>query len=250
MLRVSLHSPVVTIALDDPTRRNALGQSMFDLLDAALAAVRASRTARVLVLSGRGSAFCSGFDLAAVVERPTLMREFLERLSTLVRGLRRLDIPVIAAVRGPALAGGCALLSGCDFVMVEPGATLGYPVHRLGVSPAVTSPTLMAALGPGRTRSLLLSGELLDGAAARAAGLATHLVPDAVELDAAASALAEQLLGKGPHALTATKRWLNELDGSVDDSRFDRAVDASTALIDGEEARRLLAEFWVSRKGV
>jgi len=221
---------------------------MFDLLDAAIAAVRASRTARVLVLSGRGPAFCAGFDLAAVVEEPTLMREFIERLSTLIRGLRRLDIPVIAAVRGPALAGGCALLSGCDFVMVEPGVTLGYPVHRIGVSPAVTTPTLMAALGPGRTRALLLSGELLAGAAALRAGLATHLVPDSAELDASAASLAERLADKGPHALAATKRWLNELDGSADDSRFDQAIAASTALIDGEEARRLLTEFWSTRR--
>jgi enoyl-CoA hydratase/carnithine racemase len=157
-------------------------------------------------------------------------------------------MPIIAAVEGPALAGGCALLSACDFVVVAEGALLGYPVHRIGVSPAVTTPTLLAAIGSGAARSLLFAGELLDAKRSVEIGLATRTAA-AGEARRHARALAEALATKGHAAMRATKRWLNELDGTDRDDAFDRAAAVSVEVSEGEEARAMLAAFWSSRGG-
>lgn len=240
-------SPVAEIVLRDPARRNVLDRAMFDALDAAIASVARRDDLAALVIRGEGPAFCAGFDLAAVVEDPATMGLFLGRLSSLNRSLRRLAIPVIAAVHGAALAGGCAILSACDFVVVAPDATLGYPVHRIGVSPAVNAPFLITALGPGATRSLLVSGDLVDGVAAHRLGLATHVAHSAGTVVDESRTLGRGLAEKGQVALRATKRWLNELDGSLRDNVFDDAVAASMSLVAGEEARAMLAAFWRSR---
>ena len=165
------------------------------------------------------------------------------------RALRRLPQVVVAAVQGAALAGGCALLSACDFVFVAPDATLGYPVHRIGVSPAVTIPTLRLAAGDGPARALLMSGRLIDGREAVRIGLASHLAESSATLHDEATAFCRALAEKGPNALRATKAWLNELDGSLDDAPFDRAAIASASLADGDEAVAMLRAFWSKRKG-
>ncbi|HMN96505.1 MAG TPA: enoyl-CoA hydratase/isomerase family protein [Phycisphaerales bacterium] len=236
------------IVLRDPARRNALGRAMFDALESALRRVGAHEGVSAVILHGEGSAFCAGFDLEEAVADPNAMGDFIVRLGGVLRTIRRLPMPVIAVAHGAALAGGCALLSACDFVVVAADATLGYPVHRIGVSPAVTTPTLASAIGPGPSRALLLSGELIDGHAAVRVGLAFRAAEDAASALAEGRRLAERLAEKGPVALRATKAWLNELDGSLDDRRFDGATAASTALAAGAEATALLRRFWESRR--
>jgi enoyl-CoA hydratase/carnithine racemase len=144
------------------------------------------------------------------VERPALLRDFVLDLSRIVLLLRALPVPVVAEVRGAALAGGCALLAGCDFVVVARDAQLGYPTHRIGISPAVSIPSLLSRMGPA-ARSLLVSNDLIDGVAAHARGLATH-VAAAADLDAEVEALVARLLVKGPAAVRATKRWIRTLE--------------------------------------
>jgi methylglutaconyl-CoA hydratase len=175
------------------------------------------------------------------------MRRYIERLSKTIRSLRRLDAIVVAAVQGSAIAGGCALLTGCDFVFVNADAKLGYPVHQIGVSPAVTIPTLQQSIGMGRARSLLMSGAVVSGERAVELGLASHLVKIDENVVDQARQFCEQLGRKGPIALRATKQWLNELDGSLDDDRFDSAVVGSAALCDGDEAHLMLTNYWQSR---
>jgi methylglutaconyl-CoA hydratase len=258
MIRTASTPAALEAALSDPSRRNALGEAMFEALESLLAGARSGEESwsagtgplppATMLLHGDGPAFCAGFDLEAALVDPAgpgqLMAQFLRRLSGVNRALRRLPAPTIAAVHGAALAGGCALLSACDFVVVAPDATLGYPVHRIGVSPAVTTPTLAAAIGFGPARALLLSGDLIDGVEAHRRGLATHLAKSAETVLDEARALAARLAEKGPLALRATKRWLNELDGSECDDRFDAAAAASIAVVGGAEATAMLEQFW------
>jgi enoyl-CoA hydratase/carnithine racemase len=262
LARSACHRRRFEITMCDPARRNALGTAMFAalherLLVAALAAddcligPSGERTgADVLVIRGEGESFCAGFDLAACVERPALLAELVHDLSRAVRALRSLPIPVVAEVRGAALAGGCALLAGCDFVVVAPDAQVGYPVHRIGVSPAVNLPMLMANALPGAVRQVTVGGTVLDGRAAVRAGLATHCAADAATVPAEAEVLAARLCEKGPAALRATKRWLNELDGSGDPPHAAHAAAASAAAAGGDEFASLLRAFWESRKPV
>jgi len=139
-----------------------------------------------------------------------------------------------------AIAGGCAIVSACDLVVVSATARLGYPVHRIGLSLAVTIATLQQAIGPGAARATLLGGQLFDGANACRIGLAARLCPDDASVHTEAIRLCRSIAAHGPQALRATKRWLNELDGSLDDERFDRPAQDSAATCT-EEARAMLA---------
>lgn len=243
----------VSITLDDPARRNALSSAMFDALEAALRETAAGHDERsgalILRIRGAGSAFCSGFDLGACAgdDGQRVLGSFIERLSGVIRTIRRGPWVAVAQVHGAALAGGCALVAACDFAIVSETAQLGYPVHRLGVSPAVNAPLVVEAMGAGPARALLLSGELISGAEAKRRGLATHAVAEA-ELASKVDDLCDRLGRKGPRALLETRRLLDRLDGSRDDAHFDRAVRASADLCGTEESARMLRAARVQRR--
>lgn len=244
LVHIERRKDVVVVTLNDPDRRNAMSLSLFATLAERLDSVAAEDSIGAVVLAGAGPAFCAGFDLGAVVDEPTVMRQFIHRLSDTCRQLRRLPMPVIAAAHGAAIAGGCAVLSACDFVVTSRTARLGYPVHRIGVSPAVTLPTLMQAIGEGAARTLVMGGRLIDGVEARRLSLASHLVDTDEDVLPRATSLAAEIAAKPRAAVRVTKAWLNELDGSLDDARFDAPADGSADLAEREEATRLLSEFW------
>lgn len=245
MIRVEHHEPakVVEIVIDRPEKRNALTPDMQRNL--ADAVVRAHEShARAVVLCGAGDVFCAGFDLALCREDASVMGDLLTTLSRALRAVRRLSCPVVVAAQGGAVAGGCALLSACDIVVSDRAATLGYPVVRLGVSPAVTSPLLRLSVNSGRTRERLLDPATITGERAHELGLVHHLVETPAEVRPRALAVAAELAAKPPHALSATKRWLNELDGSDNDALFTDALRASLSIAGGPEERALLASVW------
>ena len=232
---------VLRVTLQDAKKRNALGVEMFDAIDGALQSLDGQT--RCVLLAGEGPVFCAGFDMRACVDNIDVLEIYILRLSKLIRTLRRVSVPVVVAAHGAAIAGGCAVLTGCDFVVGSKEAKYGYPVHQIGISPAVTIPTLFQKVGEGRARSLSLSGEIIYGSDAYAMGLLSHLEETDTQAIAIASALAMELSKKPPIALQATKRWLNELDGSLDDERFDLpAIQSSSSL--GEETKRMLRQLW------
>tara|TARA_Y100000589_G_scaffold72748_2_gene65668 strand:- start:12289 stop:13050 length:762 start_codon:yes stop_codon:yes gene_type:complete len=234
------------IELDDPGRRNALTVDLLDGLIAQLEACAERSDIHAVLLRGRGPCFCAGFDLQAVVDEPKVLDELIERLSNAIRTMRRLPQVVVVAAHGAAIAGGCALLTGADAVFVDDGTTAGYPVHPLGVSPAVTIPTLRQRIGDGRARELLLGGRLVRGRDLVELGLATHWIE--TEMHVAALEWARGAAGRSSNAMRTTKRWVNELDGSHDDASFDGPVDGSRTLTGGAEAIEMLKTFWNSRR--
>lgn len=218
------------LRLADPRRRNALGSAMFDAIERHLDELErwsAAGEGIAVAIEAEGSAFCAGFDLREGVESPGATAAFVDRLSKVLRRLRRLDAVVLAAVQGPALAGGAAIVSACDLLLVTHAASIGYPAVRIGVSPAVSLPTLAAEIGGGPARRLMLSGEMLDGAAARRIGWASDLLPDEASLREATRRWVGSIAGKGHRALRETKRWLNRLDGTSLDDAFDATGAAS-----------------------
>jgi methylglutaconyl-CoA hydratase len=241
-VQIEIDGHVATVAMNDPLRRNALGLDMFDALDEAIAGVSSDTAVHVVLLCGRGKSFCAGFDLTAATDDPAIMGVFIRRLSALLRALRRAPQPVVAAVHGAAIAGGCALVSACDLTVVSATAKLGYPVHALGVSPAVTIPTLMPAIGAGAARALLTGGALIDGAGAKRIGLANRVSPDDDTVEHDARELCRTIAAHGTPAVRATKAWLNELDGSLDDTRFDGPMRATADLAATEEAQATLVK--------
>lgn len=238
---------IVTLTLNDPDKRNALGTAMFDALEAQLREAERIEGAHVLLVRGNGKAFCAGFDLRAAVETPAVLEAFVMRLSGVCRTLRRAPMVVVAAVQGAALAGGCAIVSACDLVIAAPSAKFGYPVHALGISPAVTIPTLMPRVGDGAARSLLMGGEIITAGQAESIGLVSRVASSDESLADEALALCQTLAGHGAGALRATKAWINELDGSLDDSRFDGPARSSATAAVTPAAAAMLRAAWAKR---
>ena len=127
----------------------------------------------------------------------------------------------------------------CDFAVTHAEAKVGYPEVDLGVCPAVVAPWLIRRIGAGKARQMLLAGGTMSGQEGYAAGLATHIA-GAGELETVTLELARRIAKGGPHALTATKKWLNELDGSMDDDLLDEAARISARIVQGEEAQSRL----------
>ncbi|MBL0927687.1 MAG: enoyl-CoA hydratase/isomerase family protein [Phycisphaerales bacterium] len=244
-LHLAPHMPgVAELVIDRPEKRNALTPAALADLASHAAALDADPSVRAIVLRGEGRHFCAGFDLLLCRDDPHILARLLTGLSHAVRVLRRLSKPVVGAVHGSAIAGGCALLGGCDIVITHPDAKLGYPVLPLGISPAVSYPTLRLAVGDRHARQLLLHPALITGEDARRLGLVHRIVHIPEDVIPRAQIEASQLASKPPHAVAATKRWLNTIDGSLDDAAFNAALSASTALVGSPEERTLLARAW------
>jgi methylglutaconyl-CoA hydratase len=183
-------------------------------------------------------------DLKAVAKDPHAMADMLRALSRVARRVRRLRVPVVARVQGAAIGGGCGLMAVCDFAITHASAKLGYPEVDLGICPAVVAPWLVKKIGAGPARAMLLAGGTMSGQEGHERGLTTHCVEEAEQLDAAVAELAARLASGGPEAMAATKRWLNELDGSNEDAVLDAAAELSAKMIAGEEAQTRLKAVW------
>lgn len=230
---------VSTITLDRPERRNALTPDMLTaLIDAA---ERAAQLGDAVLIRGEGPVFCAGFDLVMCQDSPNgaTLRLLLTGLSEACRALRALERPVVIAAHGAAIAGGCALLGGADVVVADREATLGYPVVRLGVSPAVSVPFLRLSVGDGRARELTLRPDTVSGARAFELGLVHVLVESPALVGPEAARIAAELAAKPAHAIAQTKRWLNRIESLGRGP--DIALEASLALTGGPEERERLA---------
>ena len=239
-LRLEIDGRLATITLDDPERRNLLGTDMFDALEDALERTGDSRLIRI---RAQGKAFCSGFDLAACVEDPGALGVFTSRLGEIVRRLRHARQVVVGEVQGAALAGGCALASACDIVLASTTASFGYPVHRIGVSPAVAMPALLATTTHGAARALALSGNTINAEEAHNCGLVHHVyAPD--QLSEASDRLCAQLLTHPEGVLAETKRSFEELNDPTEDGLINEGISRTINTAESEEARRMLLAFW------
>jgi methylglutaconyl-CoA hydratase len=241
MIQVEPVGEVAIIRLDRSEKRNTLTPKMLANL---CGAIDRAVSARAIVLSGVGEVFCAGFDLTLCRDDDAVLGELLAGLSKAARGIRQAPCPVVASAHGAAIAGGCALVASCDVVVTNKDAKLGYPVVRLGISPAVNAPVMRASIGDGQTRTRSLDPALIDGAEALRIGLA-HYGADAVgECEPLTVKLAQDLARKPRHALAYTKRWLGELDGTTDEAGLAGALEASMSLVGSSEQRERLAELW------
>lgn len=245
LVLISVADGIATLTLNRPDARNALSLHLIQQMNAAMERIEtaaANGEARVMVLAGAGKVFCAGMDLKGVLSDPVKMSDMLRGLSLFLRRVRRLPIPTIARVQGAAVGGGCGLMVATDFALTHPDSKVGYPEVDLGVCPAVVAPWLIKKIGAGRARAMLLAGGTMLGQDGFSAGLATHLVA-LDQLETATSDLAHKLLKGGSHAMAVTKRWLNELDGSMEEASFDKAAELSAQVIAGEEAQTRLRKI-------
>lgn len=228
-LQVEHDGRVVRLWLNRPEVRNAFNAVMIRELRAALEDIRGDKAARVVVLSGRGTAFCAGADLNWMREIISFtyeqnLGETLE-LAGALHDLYALPKPTIARVNGPAIGGGTGFVSACDIVVASTEARFGLSEVKIGVVPAAISPYVLRRMGESRARQYFLTGERMDGRRALEVGLANILAePD--KLDGTVEAVIESLLSSGPEALASAKELLRRVPG-----------------MDFEEAKRFTAEM-------
>lgn len=234
--------PVRLVIMNRPDRKNAQTPT---LLTALLVEVeRCGRDGKALVVAGEGDAFCAGFDMKLVHEQPQVLADLLRGLSSVIRAMRRMDGPVVVAGHGAAIAGGCALLGGGDIAVTDQAARLGYPVVKLGVSPAVNGPSLANNMGTGRARERTLDPGLIDGREALRTGLVQVCCDIKEDVIPTAVKWAKRMAAFDREAWVATKRHLNELDGSASDDRFENALAASLGLVGSKDQIDRVAGLW------
>src|SRR6202167_1525817 len=167
--------------MNRPERRNALNPQMIAELTHAFGE-SGMCSCGVVVLTGAGTAFCSGMDLENLKslsdQRPEDQRADAEATMWMMRRLYELTKPTIAAVNGAAIAGGAGLATLCDFTLAAPQAKFGYTEVRIGFIPAIVSVFLLEMIGDKRARDLLLSGRILTADEALALGLITEVLPE------------------------------------------------------------------------
>ena len=214
---------VAILTLNNPKRRNALTAACLQTLRARLADALDADAVRSVVLTGAGDAFCAGLDLHAVrrhlqpgrfvrpladphrAGEPHALDAMLTDLAAIYAAVESAGKPVVAAVNGPAVAGGAGLVACCDVTVAAQGATIGCPGIRIGLVAPVLDGPLVRRVGWGAARHLLLTGALLDAKQARACGLFHEITAPEACL-ARAVGLAEQLGDVPPAAFAATKR--------------------------------------------
>jgi methylglutaconyl-CoA hydratase len=249
-ITVADEGPIRTVTLNRPERRNAITPEMQMEL-AEVFEETATSSARGLVLTGAGAAFCSGLDLEVLREMqnasPSDIHIEAERVARLLLALHDLPIPTIAAVEGPAIAGGCGLALICDFTIAASNASFGFTEVRIGFVPAIVSAFLSLHAGEKIIRDLLLTGRILHAEEALRMGIITTVVPNN-ELATRVDALTQSLLANSPQSLLITKRLLNERHSVFLDKAILAAIDAYTEARSGSDLTEGLSAFFEKRK--
>ena len=248
-LTLAYDGQIATITLNRPEKRNAISYDLIDELLNALSEVEQS-SAHILILTGSGKAFCSGMDLDNL--RSITARTADENRAdsaTMARLFRRLyEFPkiTIAAVNGPAIAGGCGLATLCDFTLTSTEAKFGYTEVRIGFIPAIVSTFLLRQVGEKQARDLLLTGRIIDAEEAFRLGLANEMVAPG-KLQDRAHELAAGLLQNSPASLLATKRLLKSYAAEELDRRIAAAVEENASIRTTEDFREGVTSFLEKR---
>lgn len=248
-LTLGYEGPLALVTLNRPEKRNAISPQMIDDLLAALEAIETS-PARVAILTGAGTAFCAGMDLEVLrtisSQTPEQNLQDSRRMAQLFRRLWSFPKPVIAAVNGPALAGGCAVATLADFTLAVPEAAFGYTEVRIGFVPAIVSVFLRRRVGEAVARDLMLTARIFPAEEARRLGLVNEVVaPES--LMPRARELAASLLAHSPGGLLATKKLMIECQETAIDRELSLAIQANAAVRSTADFREGVASFLEKR---
>src|SRR5204862_4790834 len=208
MVELVREGGVARIFLNRPQKVNALDSALLDALASTLGSLTADPALRVVVLAGRGRAFCGGADVneMATLDARTA-REFITRIHRACDAIRRLPVPVVAQLHGAVIGAGLELAASCDLRIAADGTRFAMPEERLGIPSVVEAALLPRLLGCGRAAWLVLTGEAIDAQRAYEWGLVEALC-DEPELDAEVARVVAQLLAGDRAALRVQKALL------------------------------------------
>ncbi len=251
-IETELTGGVARIWLNRPDLRNAMNDVVIAELTRAVEGAIADDAARVIVLGGRGKAFCAGADLAWMKKgREMTAEQAREDTGSLARVMRMLyesPKPAVARVHGAAFAGGMGLVTACDIAIASTEAKFCLSEVKLGLIPSMISPYVIRAMGEPSARRYILTAEVIDATEAHRIGLVHELVQPG-DIDARLDAILGHLLQGGPTALGEAKRLIRDVTGRP----IDDALTADTAARiarsrASDEAQEGISAFFEKRK--
>jgi enoyl-CoA hydratase len=237
------------LTLNSPRNRNALSSTLVHQLHQRLRDAAADPEVRVVVLGHTGNTFCAGADLseasaASGGDPSELAAERARELAALLRAIVSSPLPVIAAIDGHVRAGGLGLVGACDIAVAGPRSTFALTEARIGVAPAIISLTLLPKMSARAAGRYYLTGEKFDAAEAAAIGLVTLAADD---VDAAVSALVDELRRGSPRGLAASKALTTAAVLAGFDRDAERLSVDSARLFVSDEAREGMLAFLQKR---
>lgn len=237
---------IARITLNRPEKRNALNDAMLATVKDALRLADKDESVHAVIVAGAGADFCSGADLgalqkissASVAENLQDARSLME-LFILIRQVR---VPVIAAVSGRALAGGCGLATACDIILATRSARFGYPEVKLGFIPAMVMALLRRSVSEKRAFELVALGAEFSAEEAAGFGLVNRVFDDGAFEDGV-SAFARQFEKVSRTAVSLSKQLLYQIDGMTFENALDSGVDMNVIARMTADCRKGVAAF-------
>jgi methylglutaconyl-CoA hydratase len=225
----SIEQAAARITLNRPDKRNALDDDIVAEVKDALRAAARDESVRAVVITGAGKDFCSGADLAALrrISEATVMENVANArsLGELFVEMRRHPRPIIAAVRGRALAGGCGLATACDIILAAETAQFGYPEVNIGFIPAMVMAILRRSVSEKLAFELITRGEIIGARDAARIGLVNRVFSDD-EFDEGVAKYVGEMAAKSASALSLAKNLLYHMDSMA----FETAIEAGVQL--------------------
>ncbi|MBC7910814.1 MAG: enoyl-CoA hydratase/isomerase family protein [Pyrinomonadaceae bacterium] len=242
----AVEGAIARITLNRPEKRNALNDALIGGLKHALAEADKDDAVRAIVLTGAGADFCSGADLSALQKiSESSITENLEDAASLMElftQIRRVRVPVVAAVRGRALAGGCGLATACDMVLATASARFGYPEVKIGFVPAMVMAILRRNVSEKRAFELITRGAEIGAEEAERIGLVNHVYADeafGTEVENFVSVFEKTSLS----AVMLSKRLLYHMDGMTFDAALQSGAQVNAIARMTEDCQQGIARF-------
>lgn len=243
---VTLDGGVLTGTLNRPEKKNAIDRAMIDALYALFERADVEAAVRVIALRGAGDDFCAGMDLAELLASADQTIEQNRQAALHFGGLfvrmRQLPKPIVALVRGRALAGGCGLATACDLVIAAESAHFGYPEVQRGFVPALVMNLLRRTVGEKIAFDLAATGHVLSATEAAAVGLVSRVYEDS-DFDEQASDVVRALAGASASALALTKQQFYQLDGRTFEDGIQLSADVNAVSRTTPDFRAAIAAF-------
>ncbi len=242
----TIDGSVARITLNRPEKRNALNEALVSGIKAALREANSVAAVRVVVITGAGQDFCSGADLESLqkISEASVSEnvEDAHSLMELFQLIRQVSVPVVAAVRGRALAGGCGLASACDLVLGASSARFGYPEVKIGFVPAMVLAILKRNVSEKRAFELLARGAEISAEEAKQVGLVNQVFADET-FDDEVNAYVGAFEKVSKSAVALTKTLLHQTDGMAFTEALETGVDVNVIARMTEDCRKGISRF-------
>ncbi|MEM1275698.1 MAG: crotonase/enoyl-CoA hydratase family protein [Pseudomonadota bacterium] len=242
---------VATLMLNRPDKHNVLSAQMIAELAEVAETLGSDPAIRAVILTGAGVSFCAGGDLSWMKEQMTATREQrmseARKLAMMLKALNEMPKPLIGRINGQAYGGGVGMMSVCDVTIGVDGAKFGLTETRLGLIPATISPYVMARMGEGLARQVLMSSRRFGAGEAVRLNLLARAVP-ATELDEAVEAEVTPYLTCSPEAVARSKRLTRKMGLAITDELIDWTIEQLADTWETADAVEGVSAFFEKRK--